>query len=231
MANVHISRSSILGIDIGSVSLYIVQMDAEGKILRRFFQFHKGSIPDVFSEACKIFDLSQIDAIACTSSSIFLNKELIRYYNAQVAIMTAARYFCTDAVSVLHIGAEKFMLIKFDSSGNYQSAKLNSSCAAGTGSFLDQQAIRLNLSGIEELCDRASKNREEVPVIASRCAVFSKTDIIHAQQKGFSVNAICDSLCKGLAENIINTVFNREPPSLPLLVTGGVSRRWLSEDI
>ena len=38
------------------------------------------------------------------------------------------------------------MLIKFDANGNYQSAKVNSSCAAGTGSFLDQQAVRLNLS-------------------------------------------------------------------------------------
>ena len=53
---------------------------------------------------------------------------------------------------------------------------------------------------------------------------FPRTDIIHAQQRGFSVNAICNSLCKGLAENIINTVFNKEPPALPLLLTGGVSK-------
>jgi activator of 2-hydroxyglutaryl-CoA dehydratase len=51
----------------------------------------------------------------------------------------------------------------------------------------------------------------------------SNTDIIHAQQRGFSVDAICNSLCKGLAENIINTVFNRELPLLPVLITGGVS--------
>jgi len=224
MADVSVSLKSILGIDIGSVSIYIVQLDAEGKILRRFNQFHKGNIREAFSEAEKIFDLSQIESISCTSSSIFLNKKLIRYYNAQVAIMAAARQFCSDAVSVLHIGAEKFMLIRLDSNGNYQSAKVNSSCAAGTGSFLDQQAVRLNLSGIEELCDKASKNTEEIPSIASRCAVFAKTDIIHAQQRGFSVNTICDSLCKGLAENIINTVSNREPPSFPILLTGGVSR-------
>jgi predicted CoA-substrate-specific enzyme activase len=223
MAKISVTRNSILGIDIGSVSLYIVQVDTEGKILRRFNQFHKGNIRDTFSEASKIFDLAQVYAIACTSSPIWLNKKLIRNYNAQVAIMAAARHFCPDAVSVLHIGAEKFMLIKFDRNGNYQSAKVNSSCAAGTGSFLDQQAVRLNLSGIEELCERAMKNTEEIPAIASRCAVFSKTDIIHAQQRGFSVNAICNSLCKGLAENIINTVFNSEPPALPLLLTGGVS--------
>ena len=108
--------------------------------------------------------------------------------------------------------------------GNYQSTKINTSCAAGTGSFLDQQVGRLNLSGIVELCDRAIKNTGAIPPIASRCAVFSNTDIIHAQQRGYSVSAICTSLCKGLAENINNTVFNTELPALPILITGGVSK-------
>ena len=224
MADILVSRDSILGIDIGSVSMGIVQLDTDGNILRRFYRFHRGNIRDTLSEAGRIFDLSEINAVACTSSSVGLNKKRILHFNDQVAIMEAANRFCPGAGSVLHIGAGKFMLIKFDSNGNYKSARVNSSCAAGTGSFLDQQAIRLNLSGIEELCEKALRNTEEVPVIASRCAVFAKTDIIHAQQRGFSVNAICNSLCKGLAENIVNTVFNREPPASSLLLSGGVSR-------
>ncbi len=217
-------QESVLGVDVGSVSLSLVQLDFEGKILRRFYQFHKGNISDTFSEAAKVFDLSGIRRIACTSSTNCLNKKLTQNYNSQVAIIAAARFLCREAVSVLHIGAEKFMLINFDINGNYQSTKINTSCAAGTGSFLDQQAGRLNLSGIGELCERALKNQEEVPYIASRCTVFANTDIIHAQQRGFSVGAICDSLCKGLAENIINTVFKKEPPAFPLLMTGGVSK-------
>jgi predicted CoA-substrate-specific enzyme activase len=234
MAKGAVTGNTILGIDIGSVSLYIVQLNEEGTIINRFHQFHRGNIRDAFTEAGKIFNLDDIYSIACTSSSTFLNKKLIHHFNAQVAIMNAARKYCASASSVLHIGAEKFMYIRFDPDGRYQSAKVNSSCAAGTGSFLDQQAVRLNLSGIGELCSRALMNSDDIPVIASRCAVFSKTDIIHAQQRGFSVNAICDSLCKGLAENIINTVFNNQQPVLPLLLTGGVSKnivvkRYLEE--
>jgi predicted CoA-substrate-specific enzyme activase len=224
MAKVSVIRNSILGIDIGSVSLSMVQLDQEGNILRQFYQFHKGNIRNAFSDAMKIFDLAHINAIACTSSSTCLNKKHVLNCNTQVAIMAATMHFCRNAVSVLHIGAEKFMLIKFDCNGNYQSTKINTSCAAGTGSFLDQQADRLNLSGIEELCDRALNNTETLPFLATRCAVFSNTDIIHAQQRGFSVNAICNSLCKGLAENINNTVFNMEPPALPIVMTGGVSK-------
>ena len=227
MAKVIADQGSVLGIDIGSVSLSVVQLGAGGKILRKFYKFHKGNIRDAFSIADRMFDLTQIGAIACTSSSTCLNKKLVLNFNTQLALMAAARQLCRDAVSVLHIGAEKFMLIRFDTEGHYQSTKTNTSCAAGTGSYLDQQADRLNLSGIEELCDKALENNDEVPGIASRCAVFSNTDIIHAQQRGYSVGAICDSLCKGLAENIINTVFNREPPDLPLMLTGGVSKNMV----
>jgi predicted CoA-substrate-specific enzyme activase len=217
-------QNSVLGIDIGSVSLSIVKLDPAGRIITHFYRVHKGNLKKAFSEAENTFDLNSIKNVACTSSSALLNRNLVPNYNNQVAIMAATRKFCSQAASILHIGAEKFMLIRFDDCGNYQSTKTSTSCAAGTGSFLDQQAERLNLTSIEELCEKALNNTEEIPNIASRCAVFSNTDIIHAQQRGFSVSAICDSLCKGLAENIINTVFNRELPLFPILISGGVSR-------
>jgi predicted CoA-substrate-specific enzyme activase len=224
MAQIASGRNLVLGLDIGSVSVSAVLLDGTGNILQRFYQFHKGNIANAFSEAAGYFDPARINGIACTSSSKCLNDKLVRDYNFQLALMCASKYLCKDAASILHVGAEKFMLIRFDPNGNYQSSKTNTSCAAGTGSFLDQQVDRLNLSGIEELCDRALNNKEPIPLIASRCAVFANTDLIHAQQRGFNVDAICESLCKGLAENINNTVFNREPPSLPILMTGGVSK-------
>ena len=100
----------------------------------------------------------------------------------------------------------------------------NSSCAAGTGSFLDQQAFRLNLPGIEVLSEVALKNKGPIPDIASRCSVFAKTDLIHAQQRGYSLEAICDSLCKGLATNIVDTLFNQESSLMPIFFAGGVSK-------
>ena len=218
------SQDTILGIDIGSCSLSIVQLDSDGKIFNKFYGFHKENIRDTLLSAGRIFDLSRIRAGACTDSSICLNKNLVSVYNTQVAIIAASKHLCREAASVLHIGAEKSMLIRFSHDGSYQSTKTNTSCAAGTGSFLDQQAGRLNLTGIQELCDKALRNKDTIPSIASPCAVFANTDIIHAQQRGFSVGAICESLCKGLAENIINTVCSRETPDLPLLITGGVSK-------
>jgi len=168
-------------------------------------------------------DLSTVNGIAVCAAPCF-NAEWVTSINPQVAVIRATKLLCSDARSLLLVGAEKFMLIKFDEKGNFESIRSNSSCAAGTGSFLDQQAFRLNLSGIEELCEIALKNKDPIPDIASRCSVFAKTDLIHAQQRGYSLEAICDSLCKGLAVNIADTLFNQEVPMSPIFFAGGVSK-------
>ncbi len=118
----------------------------------------------------------------------------------------AARYFHPDLQALLIIGAEKFGLATFSTTGEYLNFKSNTSCAAGTGNFLDQQAERLNLKNIREFSDLAYSNRGSFPLIASRCAVFAKTDLIHAQQEGFTLREICDGLSYGLAKNIIDAV-------------------------
>jgi predicted CoA-substrate-specific enzyme activase len=70
----------------------------------------------------------------------------------------------------------------------------------------------------------ALKNSSPIPDIAARCSVFAKTDLIHAQQKGYGLDSICDSLCKGLADNISDTLFNKVVPESPIFMTGGVSK-------
>lgn len=52
---------------------------------------------------------------------------------------------------------------------------MNGSCAGGTGAFIDQMAILLDVS-LEELNDLAKKHTRIYP-IASRCGVFAKTDM------------------------------------------------------
>jgi predicted CoA-substrate-specific enzyme activase len=198
-------------------------MDLSGQIRKSAYLFHKGQIRESLAAAGRNLDLSTIRRIAVCAAPCF-NMDLVTSCNPQVAVIRAAKALCSQARSLLLVGAEKFMLIKFDEKGTFESVRSNSSCAAGTGSFLDQQAFRLNLSGIEELCETALRNRNPVPDIASRCSVFAKTDLIHAQQQGYSLEAICDSLCRGLAINIADTLFNQEAPQPPIFFAGGVSR-------
>ena len=216
-------NSSILGIDIGSVSISIVEINSGKEVVKTSYEFHHGKILESLRNSLNTFDLSRIRGIASTSSTpsiINVNSP----YDNRISIITAAQHFHEKIGAILIVGGERFGLISFDEDGNYHNFKSNTLCAAGTGSFLDQQAKRLNLSGIKELSELAFNNKGVIPKIATRCAVFAKTDLVHAQQEGYSLEEICDGLCHGLAKNIVDTLMKGEQPPPPILFVGGVSR-------
>ncbi len=218
-----ILHSNVLGIDIGSVSVSMVEVTPEKQTVNTAYAFHHGNITRTVRTLLGDFDLPGICGIATTTSTPPVLKVNRRYDN-RIAIMKAAHANHEAIGGILFVGGEKFGLIRFDAAGNYLAFKSNTSCAAGTGSFLDQQAGRLGLSGIEELSRIAFENSDPIPKIASRCAVFAKTDLIHAQQEGYSLAQICDGLCLGLAKNIVDTLFDGEAVAGPILFAGGVSK-------
>ncbi len=216
-------RASVLGVDIGSVSISVAEIGTEGEVLQTAYRFHQGKIEENLRSILDGLDLSRINWIASTSSTSPVLK-ISREYDSRVSIMTACRHFYDVVGSILIVGGERFGLMRFDEQGQYLNFKANTSCAAGTGSFLDQQAKRLGLHGVEELAKIALSNQGTIPKIASRCAVFAKTDLAHAQQEGYSLAEICDGLCYGLAENIYGVLFKGERPRDPVIFAGGVSK-------
>ncbi len=215
-------KKLITGIDIGSISVSAVQLDEEGTLVKKDYRFHEGSIRETLADIISEFDLRNTCGIAVTSSTpaIIRNSSVV---DSRISFITAAKKFHSDLEALLIVGGEKFGLALFDESGEYKNYRSNTSCAAGTGSFLDQQARRLQLSGIEEFSDIAYDNSGDIPGIASRCAVFAKTDLIHAQQEGYSLAEICDGLSYGLAKNIVDTLFNNGAPESRIVFAGGVS--------
>ena len=214
-------KSKILGIDIGSVSAGVAVLDDSYRILYTSYKFHKGQIVDSLRSMLSVVDPEELMAIAYTSSSpeVFHQGKKI---DNRVAFISAARHFSPDLQALLIIGAEKFGLATFNEKGEYLNYRSNSSCAAGTGNFLDQQAERLNLKNIREFSRLASGNTGNFPKIASRCAVFAKTDLIHVQQEGYSLGEICDGLSYGLAKNIVDTVF-QGVTTRNIIAAGGVA--------
>jgi len=217
------ASSCILGIDIGSVSIHIVLLTLEGKIIYTSTEAHRGEVRQCFSKLIENIDIKKIVYVAATEATPSFIRAT-QFYDDQLTIIRAAKYYHKNFDAILHIGGEKFSLSRFDEEQHYLGAKQNTSCAAGTGSFLDQQARRLNLSGgSEELSKKALLNTKKIPDIATRCAVFAKTDLIHAQQEGYGIEQICDGLCYGLAKNISNTLFKANHTGESIIFCGGVS--------
>ena len=198
-------KTDIIGIDIGSVSISIVLLDGQKQVVYKYYSFHKGQIVEELSKALQAIDSANVKAVGFTSSTPNILKQGTST-DARVCFITAAKHFHPNLDALLIVGAEKFGLASFDEYGNYHKYHSNTSCAAGTGNFLDQQVERLNLKSIAEFSEMAYSNKGELPLIASRCAVFAKTDLIHVQQEGYSLPEICDGLSYGLAKNIVDTV-------------------------
>ena len=214
---------SVLGVDIGSVSIALAVVSPDGMIVRWAYRFHQGKIRAALEAALDGLEGATVSGIACTSGSPRLFRRA-GVYDTRICFIEAALHLHGKIGSLLMVGGEKFALLRFDEAGHFQSLKSSTSCAAGTGSFLDQQAVRLGLSDSAELCRLALLNRGATPKIASRCAVFAKTDLCHAQQVGYSLEEICDGLCIGLARNIADTVSTGAGLPSPVVFAGGVSQ-------
>ncbi len=130
-----------------------------------------------------------------------------------------------SAHTVFEIGGEtsKYLLL---AEGDNSSLRIvdyatNGDCAAGTGSFLDQQAGRLKYR-IEQIGPLVLE-AERAAQIAGRCSVFAKSDMIHAQQKGYTPPEVLRGLCNAVARNFRTAVVRSHPVTSPVVLIGGVA--------
>jgi hypothetical protein len=100
---------------------------------------------------------------------------------------------------------------------------MNALCAAGTGSFLDQQAERLGIRIDDEFARLALASRSPARV-AGRCTVFAKSDMIHLQQEGCPLADILAGLCQALARNFRSVIGKGKRFTPKVLFQGGVAR-------
>jgi predicted CoA-substrate-specific enzyme activase len=139
--------------------------------------------------------------------------------NALVAVAGGVRYAHPRARSVIEIGGHtaKFLILGED--GSLRDFATNEACAAGTGSFLEQQARRLGLSP-RELAELAA-GAPRAATVAGRCSVFAASDMIHLQQKGTPLPEIAYGLCMAIARNDLATLLKGRAVTPPVVIAGG----------
>ena len=134
--------------------------------------------------------------------------------------------FTPKLKTILEIGGEdsKLIVLGEESPGadhKVADFAINGACAAGTGSFLDQQASRMGIP-IEQFGDVALKS-EHPPRVAGRCSVFAKSDMIHLQQVGTPVHDIVAGLCFAMVRNFKGQVIRGRDLGKPVSFQGGVA--------
>lgn len=216
-----------LGVDVGSVSTDIVLLDNNMTVIEKIYLRTKGRPVNAVQDGLRMLKNKykdiKISAVGTTGSGRQIASTLIGADAVKNEITThavAALEINNEVRTIIEIGGQdsKIILIK---NGVVSDFAMNTVCAAGTGSFLDRQAERLEIP-IEEFGDYALRASASVR-IAGRCAVFAESDMIHKQQLGYNDSEIIRGLCDALVRNYLNNICKGKEIVPKVFFQGGVA--------
>ena len=217
-----------LGIDVGSVSTKLAVVDENDGLVSHIYLPTQGDPVRALQQALRqLKELLPADddicGVATTGSARYLAGAMVGadcIKNEITSQAVAAIQFMPDVQTVMEIGGQdsKIIIIR---NGVVADFGMNTVCAAGTGSFLDHQAQRLEMS-IEQFSRLATASDNPVN-IAGRCTVFAESDMIHKQQTGHRTEDIVYGLCRALVSNYLSNVASGKDIKPPVLFQGGVA--------
>ncbi|MDR1608471.1 MAG: acyl-CoA dehydratase activase [Deltaproteobacteria bacterium] len=219
-----------LGLDVGSISLKVALLSSAGALVFEEYSRHQGR-PYVaallaLEKLAKNFPLERIHAPMVTGVAVAHLAELLggQALGEVLALTMAAKTLYPQTQSLIDIGGEDTKLLWLKPTPNgliLADFAMNTLCAAGTGSFLDQQAHRLGYD-IAQFGSLALKS-EVPPRVAGRCSVFAKSDMIHLQQSAAPDYEIIYGLCLAMARSLKSGLARGRDLPAPVLFTGGVA--------
>ncbi len=206
-----------LGIDVGSISTNVVVIDAEMRVLAREYLMTAGRPLEAITEGlrrvgAKIGDRIKIMGAATTGSGRYLTGDFIGadvVRNEITAQATAAAAIDPTVDTIFEIGGQDSKFISL-SHGAIVDFMMNKVCAAGTGSYLEEQAEKLGISIRGEFGDLALAGKNPVRM-GERCTVFMESDLVHHQQRGAAKEDLVAGLSYSIVQNYLNKVAEDRP--------------------
>ena len=222
-----LSDKCCLGIDIGSTSTDLVITDENGKLVD--FQYLRtagnpeAAVRKGFENIRKKFGEISFRAVGVTGSGRervgrMLGADAIR---DEITAQARAAVQCDSEVdTVFEIGGQdsKYISIK---NGEVADFQMNKICAAGTGSFVEEQAVRMNIP-ITEFGKIALSSKAPCE-LGERCTVFIETAISSAEAQGSSQSDIAAGLCHSIVRNYLHKVVGSKPVGKKIVLQGGVA--------
>ena len=224
-----------LGVDVGSVSTNLVLFRADGdasgpELLHGVYLPTRGRPVEVLREGlgeirARFGDRLRVTGVGTTGSGRHLAAELLgadAVHNEITAQTVSAAYYVPEVDTIFEIGGQdaKYVSVR---DGHLADFEMNRICSAGTGSFLEEQARRLGVDILAgEFADRALA-AGRAPDLGTRCTVFMDAELVRAQQRGATVDAICAGLAYSVARNYLEKVVGGRPVGRHILFQGGTA--------
>ncbi len=210
------------GIDIGASAAKLVIIDPEGQIVgkavRRSGVDYGQAAETCLSEALEAAGIDRQQVTAAFSTGY--GRDNVSWVDGKMTEIAChgrgAHFFLRRAMTIIDIGAQDSKVIHLDDAGRRVGFKMNRKCAAGTGSFLEEIAYRLDLP-VGDLNGLAEASTAEVS-LGSFCTVFAATEILEKIRSGQKV----EDIVKGAFRSVVKRITEMDLVQADLVMTGGV---------
>ncbi len=212
-----------IGLDVGSTTAKIILLDGFGEVVYSDYSRHNANIfstvASFLDKARSIIGDAYVSITVTGSVGMGISEKLLLPFAQEVIAATNYARKKTPWVStIIDIGGEDAKVVYFRDNGSCD-LRMNGNCAGGTGAFIDQMAIILGVD-IGEMDNLASKANHIYP-IASRCGVFSKTDVQNLISNNISKADIAVSIFHAVAVQTVVTLSHGYDINPPVLLAGG----------
>jgi len=216
------SQPIFVGVDVGASRTKIAILD-QNKNLKGYVVKKSGinfvkTVESCLADALKMANASPKDILQ-TISTGYGRKNVTFAQQTITEIGCHAKgcfFYFPMAITIIDIGGQDNKIIKLDQKGKRSSFKMNRKCAAGTGAFLEEMSMRLDIP-IENMNDLAKQSTNLVE-LGSFCTVFSATEVLERIRQGKKVADIV----KGLFLSVIKRVLEMDSLTEKVVMTGGV---------
>ena len=197
-----------VGLDIGSTTAKMVVLDQNKNLIFSRYKRHQANIKSVIAEFFNALR-SQVGTsglklnITGSVGMGMAEKYAFPFTQEVISAATFVRTKYPEARTLIDIGGEDAKIVYLHKDGT-SDLRMNGNCAGGTGAFIDQMALLLDIP-IEEM-DNLAKESDHTYSIASRCGVFCKTDIQNLLAKNVSKNNIAASIFHAVAVQTVSTL-------------------------
>ncbi len=216
-------RTVYIGVDVGASRIKVAVIDDRAKLIGRAAAKsgidYAGNSARCLAEALAAAGAAPGDIAACVSTGYGRdNVSGADFTRTEIACHARGCYHQFPvAQSIIDIGGQDNKIIKLDRNGRRLSFKMNRKCAAGTGAFLEEMALRLDIP-LEQMNTLAGQARDMVR-LGSYCTVFSATEVLAHIRRGCRLPEIV----KGLFYSMVKRVVEMDALTDTVVMTGGVA--------
>ena len=213
-----------VGLDIGSTTLKAIAIDDSAKPLFTYYERHNadvlGRMEHCFGQLRQKLG-EEVQYSICLTGSVAMGvaeRQGLDFVQEVVAAAEYVKHCHPEVATMIDIGGEDAKIVLFEQ-GRAKDLRMNGNCAGGTGAFIDQMAVLLDVD--VAALDALAREATQTYAIASRCGVFCKTDIQNLIAKNAAKSDIAASIFRAVTVQTVSTLAHGCELRAPMMLVGG----------